>query len=176
MTENDARNNTGLVHYTFTPSFAAGFRVDHDRNTDTTFQGVQANYLVKRWNNRHSQGNFYVRGGVGVRDGDKLNGFTGIQGDWETRRVMLMYDNTAWVAGDSDIREFRQRLGGGVAPYVAEFGSTHTWAMVHIAHEPQMNKNWQLEPMIRVFRGVTLVEFGYNVTTRTPILNGFVRF
>ena len=177
ITENNGDQNYGLVHYTFTPKLAVGYRVDYDRDSKDTFHGVQMNNLLKRWNNPDSQANIYLKSAAGVSaKGSDLEGMIGMQADWEDRRWMIMYENNAMASPNDMRREFRQSLGLGVAPYVAEFGSLHTWIMPHILHQPEDKKNWQFAPMLRMFKGPVLFEAGYNVTTKTPLFNAMIRF
>jgi hypothetical protein len=175
ITENDGSNNTAVTHYTVDRHTAVGYRLDYDRDTQKTFHGFQMNNLLKRWNNPDSQANIYLKSAVGFRDGE-AEGFTGTQMDWEDRRFMLMYENMGMVSGEEEQREFHQKFGLGIAPYVAEFGSLHTWFMFHAVHEPESDKNWQFESMLRFFKGTVLIEAGYNFTMDQPMANAMIRF
>lgn len=175
ITENDDEENSALFHYTLTTNTAVGYRIAYDRDTHATFNGVQMNNLLKRWNNPDSQANIYLKSAIGVAK-DDAEGFTGLQADWETRRYMVMYENMAMMSPDKDRNEFHQMLGLGVAPYVAEFGSLHTWIMAHVMHDPEENKEIQFQPTVRFFKDSVLVETGYNITTHAPVANAMVRF
>ena len=175
ITENDGEANSALVHYTVTPKTAFGYRVEYDRSTRATFNGVQMNNLLQRWNNPASQANIYLKSAVGVAKDDP-EAFTGIQADWENRRYMVMYENRAMLSQDDKRQMFHQEVGFGIAPYVAEFGSFHTWIMAHVRHHPEDEKPFQFQPMLRFFKGTILVETGYNVTTHAPVANAMIRF
>lgn len=175
ITENDGENNTALVHYTIDRTTALGYRIDYDRDTHKTFNGIQMNNLIKRWNNPDSQGNIYLKSAFGLR-AENAEGLVGTQADWENRRIMLMYENMGMVSGDEAQNKFHQKFGFGIAPYVAEFGSLHTWMMFHAVQEPEDDKNWQFESMLRFFKGPILVEGGYNFTKNQPMANAMIRF
>ncbi len=175
ITEHDSGNNNALVHYTINRFTSVGYRLDHDRETDRTFHGIQMNNLLKRWNNPDSQANIYLKTAAGLRAGE-AEGFAGLQADWEDRRWMIMYENMGMISGEGEQRKFHQNFGLGVAPYVAEFGALHTWVMFHAMHEPESDKNWQFVPMLRFFKGPVLVGAGYNVTNRNPVANAMIRF
>ena len=179
ITEHDAVENSALVHYTFTPEIPVGYRYAYDRATQDGFHGVQMNNLLKRWNNPDSQANVYLKSAIGVidgHDGFAGEGFTGMQADWENRRIMVMYENRATLSSEGDRSRFMQDVGFGVAPYVADFGALHSWAMFHIVHQPDHDKPVQFEPMLRFFKGQVMVETGYNFTVKRPVINATFRF
>lgn len=179
ITENNAMENSALLHYTLTPKTAIGYRYAYDRPTQDGSHGVQINNLLHRWNNPGSQANIYLKSAVGVIDQDDgfaAEGFTGMQADWENRRVMVMYENRATLSADGERSRFMQQAGFGVAPYFAEFGAFHTWAMIHVVHRPDQSKPIQFEPMLRFFKGPVLVETGYNITVNKPVVNATFRF
>ena len=49
-----------------------------------------------------------------------------------------------------------------MAPYLAEYGYLHTWIMLQANHMPGSRKNMTFTPMLRVFKGDYLAEFGLN--------------
>ena len=174
IVENDGDENSALVHYTLNPKLALGYRVAYDRDTGETFHGIQMNNLIKRWNEPDSQANIYFKSAIGVAE--RPEGFIGAQADWENRRVMIMYENMAMISPNEEKRKFHQSLGFGIAPYLGEAGDLHTWIMPHILHQPEDDKPWQFAPMVRFFKASFLIEGGYNVTEKTPILNATIRF
>lgn len=175
ITENDAEQNSALMHYTITPRVAVGYRASYNRDTHATFNGIQMNNLLKRWNNPDSQANIYTRTAIGLTQ-DKVEGFGGIQADWETRRYMISYENMAMFSPDDRRNRFHQMAGVGIAPYVAEFGSFHTWAMLHVIHAPEDRQEMQWQPMMRFFKGPLLFEGGYNTTLKYPVVDFTARF
>lgn len=175
IAQNDRYENSALLHYTVTPRWSVGYRAAYDRDTRAMFNGIQVNNLLRRWNNPDSQANIYLKSAAGLTEGD-VEGFTGLQADWENRRVMVSYENRISFSPNEMRRDYQQEAGFGIAPYVAEFGAFHTWAMLHLVHMPEANDPVQVQPMLRFFKGTVLVEAGYNVTIDKPVLNAMIRF
>lgn len=48
--DNNANQNSGLVHYTLDTQHSLGLRLRYDREEDFIFTGAQLNRLIKRWN------------------------------------------------------------------------------------------------------------------------------
>jgi hypothetical protein len=184
MLDNDVMQNNVFLGYTVDPKNAFAYRLLHDRQTDSTFHGAQWNHLLKRWNNADSQANVYIQSAVGMIDlqADKAGAawqpgaLTGIQADWEDRRFLISYENRLRVAEDDGWRTFTQSARVGVAPYVAEFGSVHTWLMLQFDHRPQMEDTFTTTPLVRMFYDSYLVEAGYNIDEKTPLVNVMVHF
>jgi hypothetical protein len=184
MLDNDAMQNSVFVGYTVDPKNAFAYRFLHDRETDSNFHGAQWNHLIKRWNNPDSQGNLYVQSAIGMvdlqknRTGDawQPGAVTGLQADWEDRRWFVSYENKVRIAEDDAWRNFSQSARVGVAPYVAEFGSVHTWLMVQFDHRPQQDDHFTTTPLVRMFYDSYLVEAGYNIDEKTPLLNVMLHF
>lgn len=183
MLENSAMENSLLLNYTFAPNYAIGYRALYDRDTQSTFHGAQLNYLAKRWNNPDSQGNIYFSGAAGAihmpdRSANAWEpaGLVGMQADWESRRYFTLYENKLKVADDSSQTEFTQTARLGVAPYVAEFGSLHTWLMVQFDHTPKHDDTFSTTPLVRFFYNAYLLEAGYNIDEGKPMVNATIRF
>jgi hypothetical protein len=85
--------------------------------------------------------------------------FYGVFGDWETRRwfTSFGYQHTKTREGDYD----DQFLQLGVAPYLGEYGDLHTWLMVK-ARKKTRHDDWAAYPVLKLFKGGFLVEFGYH--------------
>ncbi|HYD17812.1 MAG TPA: hypothetical protein VEF76_04975 [Patescibacteria group bacterium] len=163
MTSNDGYDNGASLLYSPTATTAIGPFLNHYRGTDAELAGLQFNWLARRWNNPDSQGNFYFLSGLGVSNDDghaRPGGFAGLEADWEDRRFYVSYENRYTAAGDDVKEEFQQRGRVGVAPYVAEAGSLHSWLMLQLDHAPEDENNWRLTPLLRVFKGDYLAEAG----------------
>lgn len=50
----------------------------------------------------------------------------------------------------------------GWAPYEGDYGDLHTWLMLEVDHSPESEDNFTVTPLIRMFKGVHLVEAGMN--------------
>ncbi len=179
MLINDGDKNTAHLHYSPTVKTSIGYKFEYWRNKDFTLNAVQMNNLLKRWNKKHSQANLYLKSGLGVADGNnsigqsetELGGFTGISADWENRRFFTSYENRYTEAGDID-DFYQQSARIGWAPYEGDYGDTHTWLMLQVEHSPEADKNFTVTPLVRVFKGVHLLEAGMN--TRGEVLFNYV--
>jgi hypothetical protein len=174
MTYNDGDKNSGFVHYSPTAKMALGYKFEYWRDKEMTLNALQMNNLLKRWNNKDSQANFYLKSGLGVadqNDDQALAAHTGIALDWENRRFFTSYENRFTQAGDID-DFYMQSARVGVAPYEGEYGDLHTWLMLQVDHKPEANDKFTFTPMVRLFKDVHLVEFG--VSDEKEILFNYI--
>ncbi|HEY1096680.1 MAG TPA: hypothetical protein VGF14_05520 [Alphaproteobacteria bacterium] len=184
MFDNDVMQNNVFAGYTVDPKNAFGYRLMYDRETASTFHGAQWNHLLNRWNNPDSQANLYLQSAVGVIDRQseapgqeyQPGAMTGILADWEDRRFFVSYENKVRIAEDEQWRNFTQSGRLGIAPYVAEAGSLHTWLMVQFDHRPQLDDTFTTTPLVRLFYDSYLVEAGYNIDEQTPLVNLMIHF
>ena len=63
----------------------------------------------------------------------------------------------------------------GIAPYIAESGSFHTWLMLQTDHFPEDRRPWTVTPIIRVFKDEYLVEAGV-ANNGHPLFNLMITF
>jgi len=179
MQDNNGMYSSLHVHYSPTATDSIGLYVEQNWDMDQTFTGLQYNRLVRRWNAPQSQGNLYLKLGAGVADpfegsSAQAANFAGIAADWETRRVFVSYDVRARDFGVDESVSHAARLG--VAPYVAEFGALHTWAMVQVENLPDADEPITVTPLLRFFKGPLLVEAGYTLEEEEFLLNWTWRF
>lgn len=179
MQDNNGMYSSLLVHYSPTATDSIGVIGERNWNMDATFTGVQYTRLVNRWNAKESQGNLYLKLGAGVADpfddrGQRGAGFAGLSADWETRRVFVSYDVRARDYGIDKSVSHAARIG--VAPYVAEFGKLHTWAMLQVENHPEAENPVQVTPLLRFFSGPVLMEAGYTLEEDRFLLNWIYRF
>lgn len=163
MSSNDQFENDASIVYSPTATTGFGAFLDHYRDTDGELAGLEFNWLAKRWNNPDSQANVYFLSGLGVSNdnGDeRLGGFGGLEADWESRRYYVSYENRYTDAGKEVRQEFQQKGRVGIAPYIAESGSLHSWLMLQVDHFPEDKDPWTVTPLVRVFKGDYLAEAG----------------
>ena len=166
-TFNDGDRHIFNVHYSPTAFYAIGYNAEYWREDKFQIHALHMNNLLKRWNGEGSQANFYLRTGIGAAYSDEdefdshteLAAFTGISTDWETRRYFVSYQNRYVDAGNIT-DSFSQRFKVGIAPYLAEYGSLHTWLMLEARHAPEANDQLVLTPLVRLFSGPNLLEGG----------------
>ena len=178
MQDNNGMYSSLLVHYSPTATDSIGLIAEQNWSMDATFTGLQYTRLARRWNAPQSQGNLYLKLGAGAADafegGQKAAGFAGLSADWETRRLFVSYDVRARDYGFDQSVSHAARIG--VAPYVAEFGKLHTWAMLQVENHPEADNPVQVTPLLRFFEGPLLVEAGYTLEEDRFLLNWIYRF
>jgi hypothetical protein len=167
MTMNDMDSNAANVTYTLTPRFSVGVQHEYLRGPEANADTAELNTLLKRWNNAGSQANLFLKSGAGIayKDGEADPAlYGGLLADWENRRFFTSYENRFYKAGD--IESFARHTGRvGVAPYIGKAGDIHTWLMLQTDYEPgkESGDDVSVTPLVRVFKGQTLLEAGYNL-------------
>ncbi len=164
---NDSESHSLLWHYSPSAKYSLGYRLEYMRDGDYTLNMLQNNILLKRWNERDSQANLYLKSAIGAAYSDHGDfegeiepaAFTGMAADWEDRRYFISYENRASYAGDID-RGFSQRARVGIAPYIGDYGDLHTWLMLELQHFPKRDEHFRVAPLVRFFKGVGLMEAG----------------
>ncbi len=177
MQMNDADAHSLHVHYSPTAKYSVGYKGEYWRKDDWQFHGLQLNYLAKRWNQKASQANIYVKTAAGLSidsDGNTAPAaYTGIAADWESRRFFTSYANRITTSGEESF--FMQKARVGIAPYIGDYGDLHTWLMFQVDHQPEQQNHFRYTPMVRLFKGPTLAEFGIS-TDGDVLANLVIRF
>jgi len=177
MQMNDADSNTFHIHYSPTIHYSIGYKGEYWPDRAFTFQGLQLNWLAKRWNKAKSQANFYIKSGAGsVKSNDqrKFGSFFGISTDWENRRFFTMYENRYNSA--SNFRDFyTQKARFGIAPYLGSYGDLHTWLMLQVEHRSDGEDRVEVTPLVRLFKDEYLAEFGIN-SQGSALVNFVIRY
>ena len=164
MLMNDKDANSTHIHYSPTPTYSIGWRHEYMRDSGAHIDSLQLNNLLKRWNKPKEQANLYLKSGVGVArdDGDySPAAFTGMAADWETRRLFTSYENRFFWTDESD-KFIKHKARVGIAPYVGDYGDLHTWLMLQADYDAGEDDSFSITPLVRFFKGATLVEAGYN--------------
>lgn len=179
MVMNNGDRNSAHIHYSPTADLSVGYKYERWDEKNYDIHAVQMNNLLKRWNNKHSQANLYLKSGIGVglvrgegaADDTGLAAYTGLATDWEDRRFFVSYENRfTKVEGIDDF--FQQSARAGVAPYIGDYGDLHTWLMVEVEHSPEAKDKYTVTPLVRLFKGVHLVEAGFS--THGDVLFNYV--
>jgi hypothetical protein len=177
MAEHDGQSSALNLDYSPTARYAVGVRQEYFRDEGTHLSTVHLNWLAKRWNNPDSQGNFYLMTGAGIAyDGDTTRPAGWIAGsiDWEDRRFFTQYEIKAWrVAGQKNMigHSMSHMARVGIAPYIGSAGDVHTWVMIQADRDNGNDNAVSVTPLVRVFKGATLGEVGYNIKTDKLLLN-----
>lgn len=140
----------------------------HDRHQ--SYGIVQSNALLKRWNQRASQGNVYAWLGTGlsVDDGREQDGIgvIGAHADWEDRRFYIASHSEFYSLSGDDITKLQARVG--VAPYISEFEALHTWIILQFDQTFEGTRRSEaVIPVLRLFQGPVLFEIGSNFDDTT---------
>ena len=165
MTMNDGDSNSLHLHYSPTAKHSIGWRHEYLRDVKAHADTLQINNLLKRWNAPASQANLYLKSGVGVAYEDGKTdpaAFTGIATDWEDRRYFISYENRFFWADNID-KHAKHKARVGWAPYEGDYGDLHTWFMLQADYDAGQNDNFSVTPLVRFFKGPTLLEAGYNL-------------
>lgn len=167
-----------LLHYTPNRHWSVGARAMRMREAEWSLAGIQATWLVKRWNMPGAQANIYVSGlaGGGWRDGDTARpaGFAEVQADWENRRVMVMGMARLTHADGIETADM-QMVRFGWAPFAGDYGDVHLWLFGQARRESAAQDRLQPALVARIFYKTLLLEAG--VTDRGGlILNSALRF
>ncbi|MFN7176786.1 MAG: hypothetical protein ACK4MX_07840 [Thermaurantiacus sp.] len=180
--ELDPKTVSGLVHYTPNRHWSLGGRLMHMRDEQWSAAGLQATWLVRRWNMPSAQANLYLSGmaggawetGAGANRSVRPAAFVQAQGDWEDRRFMVMGLGRVTSAGH--IGTEAMAMGrAGFAPFVADYGAVHLWLFGELAYRTEGDDRWQPALVARIFYRTMLLEAG--VTDRGGlILNSQFRF
>ncbi len=178
MLMNDGDSNSSHIHYSPTAKYSIGWRHEYFRDPSIHSDTAQLNYLVKRWNKPSEQANLYFKSGVGFAynsDAFEPAVFAGLAADWETRRLFTSYENRFYYA--DDLQSFaKHEARVGIAPYIGDYGDLHTWLMLQAEYEATSENKFTTTPLVRLFKGSTMVEGGYNIQNETLLFNFVQRF
>ncbi len=135
-----------------------------DNRKSRHIQFVRANLLLKRWNLPGAQANVYAWGGLGQATGNDFAGSrfardTGVQADFETRRV---YASFSADLQESDRYSHRiDTLQLGWAPYAHDYDTLATWIVVQGRHYTgRLFRGTEKAVLLRLFKGGAWVEAG----------------
>ncbi|MCR9204256.1 MAG: hypothetical protein NXH75_06750 [Halobacteriovoraceae bacterium] len=177
-----SNNMAGLSENTliYSPTYDWGFGLKHisqgpERERWTNFH---IGYLVKRWNEFDSQGNFYLFGGPGVleKENGKYDYFTraGFQADWESRHIYTMVKySTGYSSKEGVLEQYNGRIG--FAPFVAGYNELNIWGILQVQHIPQREEETMITPLIRMFYKNVLWEAGSSFSGDW-LLNFMIRY
>lgn len=179
MQENDGFSNNIQLQYSPTAKYSIGYDGEYWREKEWQFHGISLNNLLYRANNKDSQANLYLLSAAGIAYSNfesfngktEIAGFTGIEADWENRRFFTSYTNRLMYAGDIN-KEFREKARIGMAPYIGNYGDLHTWLMLQVDHDPSGRHKYTVTPLVRLFKGTTLMEAG--ISNRGTIFINFM--
>lgn len=178
MSLNDRKTFSTFIHYSPSAFFSIGHLNEYKRKEKFWIQAVQATGL-KRWNWDDAQSNAYLFAGPGIAfktfvdpQVTRAAGFGGFSLDWEDRRFYVAFSGRGTYAKGL-ISEYEQKARLGVAPYIGEYGDLHTWVMIQADHSSKNPGMVTMTPLLRFFKGATLLELGADFKGR--LLFNFVQ-
>ena len=66
MTKNNPEINSAHLHYSPTFNKSLGYKLEYSKSKKYTVHTMHYYQLIKRWNKKHSQANFYTKKGIGI--------------------------------------------------------------------------------------------------------------
>lgn len=162
------------INYTYSSTSSFGLtqlRIDDGRS--------DRDYLLPRFNRRFRkngldyQTNLYLSGGLGARidrTESRPAGFSGVMGDYETRRVYTLGLAEAVFDGEGQPRTHLQyRLG--FAPYTTNFRGVSTWLIGQVDYRPYRDQETLVfTPVLRFFYRNVLLETGVDINGNVSAL------
>ena len=182
MSYNDYYRNTLLTHYSPTSKISYGHMIQYWQNKEYWINAFNLNYLVKRINKKHSQANFYFKGGMGLlntsyenyNNKNELVSYAEYALDWETRRYFTSYAVT-FMKSETVDSTILQKSRIGFAPYIAGYGQLHTWLMYELHNMPENEHPIISSFILRLFKSTNLLELGID-ENKNATLNFIKRF
>ncbi len=165
MLMNDLDSNAAQLNYTFTPRYAVGVQHEYFRDEKFNIDAMTFDALLKRWNMPDAQANLWLKSGAGIAYGSgnaDPAAYAGLEIDWENRHLFTLYENRIFWADDHE-KFVKHKARVGIAPYIGDYGDLHTWLMLQVDYDAGKHDTFSLTPMVRLFKGNTLVEAGYNL-------------
>ena len=149
------QTNPNMQKYNYTYSFSKDMALGYSYfKAHKEYNLLEANYLVKRFNELGSQSNIYtgLQSGLDIDNQFKMGAM--VEADWESR---VYYISGKYNYLDQNMTKFRL----GYAPYLASYDGFHTWLMVEHIYMSQENFN-DVSPLVRLFYDQYLLEVGYS--------------
>ncbi len=166
------------LNYSYSHSSAVGINYMYMKYKDQDIQFVlpQFNHKFYRNNELGSQTNIYGSFGAGYSDyanRDNLAGMLAFQADHETRRVYTLLSGEHLQTDGANTERIRYRAG--FAPYLANYEDLNTWIIAQVDYTPQMENEFTVTPMIRLFYQNYLIEAGVSLRG-DPFFAGIFHF
>ena len=166
MSYNSAKMSELLLTYSFSHRFALA--TTYLRDSKSEFYIPRANYLVKRWNETDSQGNFYLSAGSGIEKyGSKSYGaqLGEVVLDWESRKYYTYIDHI-YIRRDNDanplipLQDYNHtKLRLGFAPFLADYEDLNVWLIAQVEKHND-EKQIDMTQFLRFYRKNVLWEIG----------------
>jgi hypothetical protein len=172
------------AYHTYDVGVALGLNSELLRMPDDEDQllvGLQHNWLVKRWNFKSAQANFYAGAGAGAGFGwfkDKPTstsayGRIAIQGDYETLWIYTAAKSSLNLG--TDFTHAENTISLGFAPYAHDYDGLATWLIVDFSYISELDDHVRVIPKIRLFKNSWFIEAGCSLDG-DPLLSCMIHF
>ena len=158
-------------NYAYDAKNAMGVKFFHMDNNDRQRDGFEVNHLHRlyRSNQKHSQMNIWLFGGLGYLEGsnERAEGDQNIstafvspalQWDYETKRVFLLASHQ-FIRGDS-INHDTTKLKAGFSFYETSYDETQPWLILDVMNINGINSRPEVTPMLRLINKALYLEGG----------------
>lgn len=149
-----------------------------DKSFEREMPGVQANYLVKRWNMPAAQANVFAWTGLASARGfDRDGSYSGVatphlgaQADYETRSIYVSA-KTDWFKS-SRFTHGVTTVQAGVAPFEHDYEDLAVWFVVQARRYTGgiLPDETEVIPLLRLFKGNFWIEAGVDKNRRTQLM------
>jgi len=159
-------NIKNSIYYHYSPSYKYSIGIENIKNKyfDESYSYARFTYLINRKNSQNSQRNLYFQSGISSKGLSEY--FYGVHGDWETRRLFVGF---GLKETEKKIQNYlEQYYQIGIAPYLGDYGDLHTWIMLK-SKKNSLENNWATYPVLKFFKGNTLLEIGYHKKTNWDV-------
>lgn len=153
------------VSYSFSARWSSGvnyWRLSDMKGNEQEWQLAKLNHLAYRYNGDDSQANIYLHSGIGRSESEqfenRLGYMMGLEADWETRKYFLSAKYLHLGSSDTDHGIWVGRIG--LSPFLADFSSLQSWAMLQVWHDPITARETNITPLLRFFYHNVLWEMG----------------
>ncbi|MCI5072576.1 hypothetical protein MRY82_06525 [bacterium] len=176
---NEERKTEAITTYSIKYWWGVGshyFRIeDNKKDLDALF--AKTNFLLKRWNKKDSQANIYAWLGAGAlwNDNSHFTYLTGIQADYETRRIYTEATFRSLRTFDNSEVVNIAQASFGLSPYLAGYEDLQSWMIVRGNYTPELEDQWMISTLLRFFYRNVFWEMGANHKGH-PIINLMVHF
>jgi hypothetical protein len=121
--------------------------------------------LLQRWNNKDSQANLWLVGGIGAVDGNDFSGSKlmlspGAQFDFETTRVY--FSTAARLYRATGLQHDYASVRGGFSFFEVDYEDTQPWFIVEARRMRGLSDKLEITPLLRLISKGYFIEAGVN--------------
>ena len=158
--------NHNQINYSFEYWLAGGIHFFQSPNPNRRAAFLSSNFLLKRWNGKNFQSNFYAvigLGGSSFRGDQNFSGLGLLQFDIEDRDYYFLAKHIG-VFSDMGGEIQQSVVRAGFSPYVGDFEDIHSWIIFEFQSMKFADDREILDvtPFLRLFYKNLLFEIGHS--------------